>query len=65
MHFKRDKLSLEQAEKSREWAFKQIDTICDNYCLTYKNEFNKQTDDFLNDWLYRLFKTVNEKQGER
>ena len=42
-----------------------IDTICDNYCLTYKNEFNKQTDDFLNDWLYRLFKTVNEKQGER
>lgn len=65
MHFKRDKLPFEQAEKSREWAFKQIDTICDNYCLTHKNEFNKQTNDFLNDWLYRLFKTVNEKQGER
>lgn len=65
MHFKRDKLPLEQAEKSREWAFKQIDTICDNYCLTHKNEFNKQTNDFLNDWLYRLFKIVNEKQGER
>lgn len=65
MHFKHDKLSLEQAEKSREWAFKHINDICDTYCETHKNEFNKQTNDFLNDWLYRLFKTVNEKQGEK
>ena len=65
MYYKRTKIPLEQAEKDREWVFRQINAICDNYCLTHKNEFNKQTDDFLNDWLYRLFKTANEEQGEK
>ena len=65
MYYKRTKIPLKQAEKDREWIFRQINAICDNYCLTHKNEFNKQTDDFLNGWLYRLFKTVNEEQGEK
>lgn len=59
---KNGELSYEAAKQLRENVIEQAHWLRANYAATHFEERNHETEKFLNDWLIKVFKVVNERE---